>query len=69
MILVLLGLLVLVVAAVVPVAGIVTNTGAAHELTNAFSVFGHHVTGSTGTLFLSSASSSARRACWDSACC
>ncbi|MFC8453861.1 hypothetical protein [Kitasatospora sp. NPDC057223] len=52
MILVLLGLLVLVVAAVVAVAGIVTNTGAAHELTNAFSVFGHHVTGSTGALFL-----------------
>ncbi|WP_431683321.1 hypothetical protein [Kitasatospora sp. KL5] len=52
MILALLGLLVLVAAAVVAVAGIFTNTGAAHELTNSFSVFGHHMTGSTGTLFL-----------------
>ncbi|WP_199882005.1 hypothetical protein [Streptomyces sp. CB03911] len=52
MILVLLGLLILVVAAVVAVAGIVTNAGGAHELTNSFSVFGHQVTGSTGTLFL-----------------
>ncbi|MFJ1707389.1 hypothetical protein [Kitasatospora sp. NPDC088346] len=33
-------------------AGILTNTGAAHELTNAFTVFGHHMTGSTGTPFL-----------------
>ncbi|MEU2630536.1 hypothetical protein [Kitasatospora sp. NPDC007106] len=52
MILVLLGLLVLVAATVVAVAGIFTNTGAVHELTNSFSVFGHHMTGSTGTLFL-----------------
>lgn len=50
MILVILGLLILVFVAVV--AGTVTNTGATHELTNAFSVFGHQVTGSTGTLFL-----------------
>ncbi|GHE27922.1 hypothetical protein GCM10018781_80490 [Kitasatospora indigofera] len=52
MILVLLGLLILAVAAVVAVAGIFTNAGGAHELTNSFSVFGHQVTGSTGTLFL-----------------
>ena len=52
MILAVIGLLVLAVAAVVAVAGIFTNTGAAHELTNAFSVFGHQVTGSTGMLFL-----------------
>jgi hypothetical protein len=30
----------------------VTNAGAAHPLTENFSVFGYHVTGSTGTLFL-----------------
>lgn len=34
-------------------AGIFGNTGSAHALTNAFTVFGHHMTGSTGTLFLS----------------
>ncbi|MEV4613139.1 hypothetical protein AB0K43_11125 [Kitasatospora sp. NPDC049258] len=47
-----LGLVVLVVAAVVALAGIFGNTGAAHELSNPFTVFGHHMTGSTGTLFL-----------------
>ncbi|QKW17970.1 hypothetical protein HUT16_01865 [Kitasatospora sp. NA04385] len=49
---ILLGLLLLLAAVVVAVAGILGNTGAAHELTGAFSVFGHHVTGSTGMLFL-----------------
>ncbi|MDQ0306203.1 hypothetical protein J2S46_000759 [Kitasatospora herbaricolor] len=43
MILVLLGLLILAVAAVVAVAGIFANAGGAHELTNSFSVFGHQV--------------------------
>ncbi|MEU9624563.1 MULTISPECIES: hypothetical protein [unclassified Streptomyces] len=47
-----LGLIILIAAVVVAVAGIVTNGGSAHQLTNDFSVFGHHVTGSTGTLFL-----------------
>ncbi|MDH6136642.1 hypothetical protein P3T37_006073 [Kitasatospora sp. MAA4] len=49
---IILGLILLVVAAVVAVAGIFSNTGSAHALTNAFTVFGHHMTGSTGTLFL-----------------
>ncbi|WP_327064592.1 hypothetical protein OG500_01935 [Kitasatospora sp. NBC_01250] len=49
---IILGLILLVVAAVVAIAGIFGNTGSAHALTNAFSVFGHHMTGSTGTLFL-----------------
>ncbi len=46
------GLVLLVVAAVVAVAGILGNTGSGHALTNAFTVFGHHMTGSTGALFL-----------------
>ncbi|MFE1320566.1 hypothetical protein [Kitasatospora phosalacinea] len=49
---ILLGLLLLVAAAAVAVAGILGNTGSAHELNGAFSVFGHHMTGSTGMLFL-----------------
>ncbi|MFD5188497.1 hypothetical protein ACFWMU_10160 [Streptomyces sp. NPDC058357] len=49
---VILGLIVLIVAVVVAVAGVVTNGGSAHQLTDGFSVFGYHVTGSTGTLFL-----------------
>ncbi|WP_286158156.1 hypothetical protein [Streptomyces sp. CB03911] len=40
MILALVGLLILVVAAVVAVAGIFTNAGGAHGLANTFSVFG-----------------------------
>jgi hypothetical protein len=32
--------------------GVLGNTGSAHALTENFSVFGYHVTGSTGTLFL-----------------
>ncbi|MES9552794.1 MULTISPECIES: hypothetical protein [unclassified Streptomyces] len=47
-----LGLIILIVAVVVAVAGVVTNGGSAHQLTDGFSVFGYHVTGSTGTLFL-----------------
>ncbi|MFE3944938.1 hypothetical protein ACFXPV_24255 [Streptomyces sp. NPDC059118] len=49
---VILGLIILIVAVVVAVAGVVTNGGSAHQLTDGFSVFGYHVTGSTGTLFL-----------------
>ncbi|MFF9322106.1 hypothetical protein ACF1BP_30945 [Streptomyces sp. NPDC014735] len=48
----LLGLIILIAAVVVAVAGIFVNGGSAHQLTNGFSVFGYHVTGSTGTLFL-----------------
>jgi hypothetical protein len=49
---VILGLIILLAAVVVGVAGVFGNGGAAHALTNGFSVFGYHVTGSTGTLFL-----------------
>ncbi len=50
--LVILGLVLLIAALVVGVAGVVANDGSAHELTGGFSVFGYEVTGSTGTLFL-----------------
>lgn len=46
------GLVVLVAAVVVGVAGVLTNSGGAHALTDSFAVFGYHVTGSTGVLFL-----------------
>ena len=50
---VIIGLILLVAAVVVGVAVIVTgNVGGAHELTEAFKVFGYHMTGSTGILFL-----------------
>jgi hypothetical protein len=46
------GLILLIAAVVVGVAGVLTNAGSGHELTRGFAVFGYHVTGSTGTLFL-----------------
>jgi hypothetical protein len=49
---VILGLIILVAAVVVGVAGVFNNIGSGHALTHAFSVFGYHVTGSTGALFL-----------------
>ena len=49
---IILGLIVLIAAVVVGVAGILVNHGSGHVLTNPFAVFGYHVTGSTGTLFL-----------------
>ena len=49
---VILGLIILVAAVIVGVAGVLGNGGSAHALTHGFSVFGYHVTGSTGTLFL-----------------
>jgi hypothetical protein len=49
---VIVGLVVLLVAVIVGFTGVMTNAGAAHPLTENFSVFGYHVTGSTGTLFL-----------------
>ena len=51
--LVIVGLVVLLVAVIVGLTGVLTNAGPAHPLTENFSVFGYHVTGSTGTLFLS----------------
>ena len=46
------GLILLIAAVVVGVAGVLTNAGSGHDLTDGFAVFGFHVTGSTGTLFL-----------------
>ncbi|MFD9006224.1 hypothetical protein ACFV0T_35650 [Streptomyces sp. NPDC059582] len=50
-----LGLIILIVAAIVGLAGIFGNTGAGHSLGTGgdFSVFGYHATASTGALFLS----------------
>jgi hypothetical protein len=50
---VIVGLFVFLVAVIVGFTGVLTNAGPAHPLTENFSVFGYHVTGSTGTLFLS----------------
>ena len=47
-----LGLLILVAALVVAVAGVLANAGPGHALPHGFAVLGYHVTGSTGTLFL-----------------
>jgi hypothetical protein len=47
-----LGLIILVAAVAVAVAGVLGNTGAAHALSHGFAVFGYHMTGSAGTLFL-----------------
>jgi hypothetical protein len=50
---VIVGLIVLFVAVIVGTVGVLTNAGSTHPLTENFSVLGYHVTGSTGTLFLS----------------
>jgi Sec-independent protein translocase protein TatA len=49
---VILGLIIVVAAALAGVAGVAGNGGSAHTLTHGFSVLGYHVTGSAGTLFL-----------------
>lgn len=49
---VILGLVILVVAAIAGVDAVLGNGGHAHALTSGFSILGYHVTGSTGTLFL-----------------
>jgi uncharacterized membrane protein YciS (DUF1049 family) len=49
---VILGLVILLAAVIIGVAGVLGNDGSGHVLTHGFSVFGYHVTGSTGTLFL-----------------
>src|SRR6476469_3419820 len=49
---VIVGLVVLLVAVIVGFTGVLTNAGPAHPLPENFAVFGYHVTGSTGTLFL-----------------
>jgi len=50
---VIVGLVVLFIAAIVGTVGVLGNAGATHALAENFSVLGYHVTGSTGTLFLS----------------
>ena len=49
---IILGLIVLVAAVIAGVVGVIGNGGSGHALTHPFAVFGYHVTGSTGTLFL-----------------
>ena len=49
---VIIGLVVLLFAVIVGFVGVLNNAGAAHPLSENFSVLGYHVTGSTGTLFL-----------------
>jgi len=51
-VIIIIGLVILVAAVIVGVAGVLANSGSAHALTHGFAVFGYHVTGSTGTLFL-----------------
>ena len=48
---VILGLVILVAAVLVGVAGVLSNAGSAHALSHGSAVLGYHVTGSTGTLF------------------
>lgn len=48
---ILVGLLVLVAAVVVGVAGTVANTGESHYLTTDFTIFDYHFSGSSGLLF------------------
>ncbi len=50
---IIIGLVILIAAVVVAVAGVLSNSGSGHALTHHFAVFGYHVTGSDGTLFLS----------------
>ena len=49
---ILVGLVLLLAAVIVGVLGVTTNGGSTHAMSGNFAVFGYHVTGSTGTLFL-----------------
>jgi hypothetical protein len=49
---IILGLVILAAAVAAGVGGVLANSGSGHALTHGFAVFGYHVTGSTGTLFL-----------------
>ncbi len=49
---IIIGLVILIAAVIAGVAGVLSNSGSGHALTHHFAVFGYHVTGSTGTLFL-----------------
>jgi hypothetical protein len=46
------GLVLLAAAVVVGIAGVSANTGAEHQLAGGFAIFGYHVHGSAGKLFL-----------------
>jgi hypothetical protein len=48
---IILGLVILIAAVVVGVAGVLGNHGIAHALAHPFAVLGYHVTGSEGRLF------------------
>lgn len=50
--LVVLGLLILLAAVIVGFAGVLSNSGSEHAVTNGFSVLGITANGSTGTVFL-----------------
>ncbi len=49
---IILGLVVLIAAVVIGVAGVLVNRGADHALVHPFAVFSYHVTGSNGRVFL-----------------
>src|SRR5580658_8166054 len=49
---IIIGLIIVIAAVIVGVAGVLSNSGSTHALHHGFAVFGYHVTGSTGTLFL-----------------
>lgn len=49
---VIVGLVILVASVLIGLVGVLANGGNAHALTDNFAVFGYHVTGSTGLLFL-----------------
>ena len=49
---IIIGLVILIAAVIAGMAGVLSNSGSGHALTHHFAVFGYHVTGSTGTLFL-----------------
>ena len=48
---IILGLVILIAAVVVGVAGVLGNHGLSHALVHPFAVLGYHVTGSEGRLF------------------
>jgi hypothetical protein len=51
-VIIIVGLVILIAAVIVAVAGVLANSGSGHALPHDFAVLGYHVTGSTGTLFL-----------------
>lgn len=50
--LIIIGLIILVAALIIGVAGVLGNGGSTHPIGHGFVVLGYHVTGSAGTLFL-----------------